>query len=146
MEKTRLGIGAKILIGGIVVGAAWLALQEIRESARIGRLAALPPCLLAAEYAEWRLAFEDQFPTAETSGSAAEEFVRQNEVFEQALRQAREKLESPVLEALEDLTAVDSERWIRERGHLAPFVEVMLAECRAEVEHLFRGSQPSTPG
>ncbi len=146
MKKTRLGIGAKILIGGIVVGVGWLALQEIRESARVDRLAALPPCRLAAEYVEWRLAFEDQYPTAGTSGSAAEEFVRENEVFEQAVRQAREESESQVLEALEDLTAVDSERWIRERGDLAPFVEVMLAECRAEVEHLFRGSERSAPG
>ena len=138
MEKTKLGIGAKILIGGIVVVVAWLALQEIRKAARINRLAALPPCRLATDYIEWRLAFEDQNPTAETSASAVEEFVRENEVFEQAGRRAREKLESRVLEALEDLTAVDSERWIRERGDLTPFVEIMLAECRADVEHLFR--------
>ncbi len=61
-------------------------------------------------------------------------------------RQAREKLESPVLEALEDLTAVDSERWIRERGDLDRFVAVILAECGAEVEGLVRGSERSTPG
>ena len=146
MEKTRLGIGAKIVIGGIVVGVAWLTLQEIRESARINRLAELPPCRLAAEYVEWRLAFEDQYPSAETSGSVPEEFVRENEVFEQAVRQAREESESRVLEALEDITALDSEPWIRERGDMAPFVEVMLAECREEVEDLLRGSQQPGPG
>ena len=145
MEKTRLGIGAKILIGGIVVVVAWLAVQKSREWIRIDRLAALPPCRLAAEYVEWRLAFEDQYPAAETSGSAAEEFALENEVFEQAVRQAREESESRVLEALENVTAVDSERWIRERGDLAPFVAVILAECRAEVEGLVRGSERSTP-
>ncbi len=139
MEKTKLGIGAKILIGGIVVSFAWLVLLEGRKSARIDRLAALPPCRLAADYIEWRLAFEDQFPTAESSGSAAEEFVLENEVFEQAVRQAREESESRVLEALEDITAVDSERWIRERGDLAPFVELMLTDCREEVQHLLGG-------
>jgi len=146
MKKKRLGIGAKILIIAIVVAIAWLALLEFRKSARIDELAALPPCRLAVDYAEWRLAFEDQHPTFEASGSAAEEFARENEVFEQAVRQAREDSPSRVLEALEDLTAVDSESWIREPGDMDSFVEVMLAECREEVEELMRRSEGSGPG
>jgi hypothetical protein len=139
VRKTRAGIGPKLLIAVIVVGVAWLVLQERREQARIDRLAALSPCRLAAQYVEWRLAFEERYPGAEIPESGAGEFLRENEVFEQAVRKAREQSASRVLAALERLTAIDSASWIRERGDLAPFVEVMLAECPDEVEGLVRG-------
>ena len=103
-------------------------------------LGSLPPCTLAAQYVEWRLAYEDAHP-AEESAEPDEEFVRENEVFEQAIRQAREQDDSRLLEELENLTAVDSARWIRERADLAPFVEIMLAECPDEVEELMRRNQ-----
>ena len=139
LEKTRWGIGAKILAAGVVAVAVWLGTQELREASRINELAALPACELAAEYAAWRLAFEDQHPAEEPSGEAAAEFERENETFEQAGRQARETADSPVLEALENITALDPEPWIRERGDLTPFVDIVLTECRDEMEALIRG-------
>lgn len=138
MEKAKGGIRTKILIGVVVVGAAWLALQMYRQTARIDELAALPSCKLAAEYASWRLAFEGERGDAEPTGAAAEEFVQQNELFERAVRRALEDRDSVVLESLEDLTAVDSARWIREPGNIDAFVRVMLAECPEEIEALMR--------
>lgn len=136
MQRTRLGIGAKIFIAVILVVVVVLLVQEGRQSARINELAELPPCALAAEYARWRLAFEEQHPAAERTGDTDPEFVEQNELFEQAVRQAREDSDSPVLEVLEDLTAIDSASWIREPGNIDAFVQVMLTECPEEVEKL----------
>ncbi|MGD8329583.1 MAG: hypothetical protein PVJ49_09100 [Acidobacteriota bacterium] len=141
MNETRLGIGAKVLIGTIVIAAGWLLFSEWRKTARVDELAALPPCELAARYAAWRLAFEDQHAGVEPTGSAAEEFEQQNELFESAARRARESNDSRVLEELENITAVDSEPWIRQRGDLSPFVQVMLADCPDEVEALMQDNQ-----
>lgn len=138
MTKTRLGIGAKLLIAGIVVAAGWLFFDEWRKTARIDELASLPPCELAVRYAGWRLAFEDEHAGTEPDGAAAEEFEEQNELFESAARRARESNDSRVLEELENITAIDSEPWIRQRGDLSPFVQVMLADCPDEVQTLMQ--------
>jgi hypothetical protein len=138
MTENRLGIGAKLLIGAIVVAAGWLLFNEWRKTARIDELASLPPCRLAAQYAAWRLAFEDEHPGGEPAGASSEEFEQQNELYESAARRARESDDSRVLEELENITAVDSEPWIRQRGDLSPFVQVMLADCPDEVEALMQ--------
>jgi len=139
MEKARLGIGAKLLIAAIVVFVVWLAIAWFRETGRIRELADLPPCTLAAEYVEWRLAYEEEHP-ADATSEPSDEFVSENEIFEQAIRRAREASDSHLLEELEDLTAIDSARWIRERADLGPFVQVMLAECPEEIEVLMQRS------
>ena len=136
MKKTKLTIGPKILIGIIVVGIVWAAAHELRERRRVDRLASLPPCRLAAEYVSWRLAFEEQQPLAGRTESAAEEFIHESEIFEQAIRRARDESESRVLAELESVTAIDSARWIHEPSNMDPFVQVMLAECPDEVEEI----------
>lgn len=136
MEKLRSTVRGKILIGLILVAVAWAALEYRRESARIQQLASLPPCRLAAEYVKWRLAFEERHPAEELTGSAAETFANESEVFEQAVRRAQRVSQSRLLQELEDLTAIDSARWVREEGDIDAFVEIMLSECPDEVEGL----------
>ncbi len=141
VEKKRLTIWRKILIGLVVVALAWVAFQEYRVWARIERLGSMPPCQLAAEYMKWRLAFEESHPEAELTGSAADDFVDESEVFEQAVRRAQRVSQSRLLEELESLTTVDSTRWVREGRTTDPFVEVMIAECPDEVEGLLSGAR-----
>jgi|TARA_B100002003_G_scaffold197217_1_gene187626 hypothetical protein len=141
MENVRSTVWGKILIGVVFVAIAWAVLQDRRESARIEQLASLPPCRLAAEYVEWRLAFEESNPAQELTGSAAETFVDESEVFEQAVRSAQRVSQSRLLQELEDLTAIDSTRWIREEGDIDSFVEVMLTKCPDEVEGLMSGTK-----
>lgn len=141
MEKLRSTVRGKILIGLILVAVAWAALEYRRESARIQQLASLPPCRLAAEYVKWRLAFEERHPAEELTGSAAETFANESEVFEQAVRRAQRVSQSRLLQELEDLTAIDSARWVREEGDIDAFVEIMLSECPDEVEGLMFGTK-----
>ena len=141
LRAQRLTIWRKILIGLVVVAVAWIAFQEYREWARIERLGSMPPCQLAAEYMKWRMAFEESHPEAERTASAAEDFVDESEVFEQAVRRAQRVSQSRLLEELESLTTVDSTRWVREGRDTGPFVEVMIAQCPDEVEGLLSGSE-----
>lgn len=141
MEKLRSTVWGKILIGLILVAVAWVGLRYRQGSARIQQLASLPPCRLAAEYVQWRLAFEERHPAEELTGSAAESFADESEVFEQAVRRAQRVAPSSLLQELEDLTVVDSARWVREEGDIDSFVGMMLAKCPDEVEGLMFGTQ-----
>lgn len=130
---------AKIVLGVAVLAAiAWAVFENRRESARIDELASLPPCRLAAEYMQWRLDFEEAQPAAEAE-SVPESFISRSEVFEEAARRARRDSPSPLLEALEAVTTIDSARWVRREGDIDAFVEVMLAECPDEVRELLGG-------
>ena len=140
LRAQRLTIWRKILIGLVAAAIAWAAFQEYRERARIEQLGSLPPCQLAAEYMKWRMAFEESHPEGERTGSAAEDFVDESEVFEQAVRRAQGVSQSRLLEELESLTTVDSARWVREGRDTDPFVEVLIAECPDEVEELLSGT------
>ncbi len=141
MEKTKLTIWGKVLIGLVVVGVAWAVLQNRRESARIQQLASLPPCGLAAEYVKWRLVFEERHPAGELTGSAAEDFVGESEVFERAVRRAQRASQSRLLEELEALTTIDSTRWVRGGGDIDSFVQVMISECPDDVQGLISGAE-----
>jgi hypothetical protein len=141
MEKKKLTIWKKILIGLVVAAIAWVTFQNRREAARVQQLGSLPPCSLAAEYMGWRLAFEDEHPEAEVTGSAAEHFIKESEVFERAVRVARSGSQSRLLEELEALTTVDSAGWVRGGGDIDSFVEIMLSECPDEVQELISRGQ-----
>ena len=131
----RSSIGAKILAVLVLIAIAWAVFDVRQESARVRQLGSLPDCRLAAEYLAWRLAFEDSHP-AELTGSDAEEFIDESEVYERAVQLAQVRSQSVLLQELESLTTVDSARWIREGGDTDPFVEVMLSKCPDEVEGL----------
>ena len=133
-------IWKKVLIVVVLAGAAWLVFQNRRESARIEELASLPPCRLAAEYMEWRLAFEEARPATETPGSAPQDFIDRSEVFEEAARRAQRDSQSRLLEELESLTTVDSAGWVRGGGDIDDFVEIMISECPDEVRELIGGA------
>ena len=141
MEKMRLTIWGKVLIGVVLLGIAWAVLQDRREPARIQQLASLPPCRLAAEYLKWRLDFDDLHPEDEITGPVAENFVNESEVFEQAARSARRVSQDRLLQKLEALTAIDSRRSVYEKADTAPFIEVMISKCPNEVEGLISGSK-----
>ncbi len=139
MEKTKKPIWRNILILGVIlVAAAWFTYQNRREAARVDALASLPPCRLAAEYMKWRMAFEEAQPSAESTGD--DRFVDQSELFEKAVRQAPRDAQPVLLDELESLTTMDSAVWVRGGGDINAFVDVMLAECPDEVRELLEGS------
>jgi len=133
---------AKIVLGVAVLAAiAWVVFENRRESARIDELASLPPCRLAAEYMRWRLDFEEAHAAAADVESVPESFIARSEMFEEAARRAQRDSPSPLLEALESVTMIDSARWVRREGDIDAFVEVMLAECPDEVRELLGGGE-----
>lgn len=133
---------AKIVLGvAVLVAIAWAVVENRRESARIDELASLPPCRLAAEYMRWRLDFEEAQPATGGEESAPESFIARSEMFEDAARRAQRDSPSPLLEALEAVTMIDSARWVRRQGDIDAFVEVMLAECPDEVRELLGGER-----
>jgi len=112
MEKTKKPIWRNILILGVIlVAAAWFTYQNRREAARVDALASLPPCRLAAEYMKWRMAFEEAQPSAESTGD--DRFVDQSELFEKAVRQAPRDAQPVLLDELESrpdtLTVITSD-------------------------------------